>query len=131
MMKRGSTNHHTPSQDCSNCGQSGHPWFTCPRIICDGCNQYGHIYRHCWDRIPPSGTASPPKGRHNNENWLLCPQYSRNQCNDRRSHSRSNIRPHPRDRSVSHLRHPSADRHTSRDRNPRQRHMPDSSQAQS
>ena len=25
MMKRGSTDHHTPSQDCSNCGQSGHP----------------------------------------------------------------------------------------------------------
>ena len=66
MMKRGSTNHHTPSQDCSNCGQSGHPWFTCPHIICDGCNQYGHIYRHCWDRIPPSGTVSPPEGWHNN-----------------------------------------------------------------
>ena len=33
MMKRGSTDHHTPSQDCSNCGQLGHPWFTCPRII--------------------------------------------------------------------------------------------------
>ena len=47
MMKRGSTNHHMSSQDCSNCGQLGHPWFTCPRIICDGCNQYGHIYRHC------------------------------------------------------------------------------------
>ena len=66
MMKRGSTDHHTPSQDCSNCGQSGHPWFTCPRIVCDGCNHCGHIYRHCWDRIPPSGTVSPPKGRHNN-----------------------------------------------------------------
>ena len=66
MMKRGSTDHHTPSQDCSNCGQLGHPWFTCPHIICDGCNQCGHIYRHCWDRIPPSGTASPPKGLHNN-----------------------------------------------------------------
>ena len=25
MMKRGSTDHHTPSQDCSNCGQLGHP----------------------------------------------------------------------------------------------------------
>ena len=66
MMKRGSTDHHTPSQDCSNCGQLGHPWFTCPCIICNGCNQHGHIYRHCWDRIPPSGTASPPKGCHNN-----------------------------------------------------------------
>ena len=66
MMKRGSTDHHTPSKDCSNCGQTGHPWFTCPRIICDGCNQHGHIYRHCCDRIPPSGTASPPEGRHNN-----------------------------------------------------------------
>ena len=65
MMKRGSTNHHTPSQDCSNCGQTGHPWFTCPCIICDGCNQHGHIYRHCWDRIPPSGTANPPEGHHN------------------------------------------------------------------
>ena len=32
-----------------------------PHIICDRCNQCGHIYRHCWDRIPPSGTASPPK----------------------------------------------------------------------
>ena len=62
MMKRGSTDHHTPSQDCSNCGQLGHPWFTCPRIVCHGCNQYGHILRHCWDRIPPSGTVSPPKG---------------------------------------------------------------------
>ena len=66
MMKRGSTDHHTPSQDCSNCGQLGHPWFTCPHIVCHGCNQYGHILRHCWDRIPPSGTVSPPKGRHNN-----------------------------------------------------------------
>ena len=66
MMKRGSTNHHTLSQGCSNCGQSSHPWFTCPHIICHGCNQYGHIYRHCWDRMPPSGTASPPKGCHNN-----------------------------------------------------------------
>ena len=65
MMKRGSTDHHTPSQDCSNCGQSGHPWFTCPRIVCDRCNQYGHIYRHCCDRIPPSGTT-PSEGWHNN-----------------------------------------------------------------
>ena len=65
MMKRGPNDHHTPNQDCSNCGQLGHPWFTCPRIICDGCNQHGHIYRHCWDRIPPSGTASPPKNHHN------------------------------------------------------------------
>ena len=44
MMKRGSTDRHTPSQDCSNCGQLGHSWFTCPHIICDGCNQHGHIY---------------------------------------------------------------------------------------
>ena len=66
MMKRGSTNHHVPSQDCSNCGQLGHPWFTWPRIICHGCNQYGHILRHCWDRIPPSGTVSLPEGWHNN-----------------------------------------------------------------
>ena len=66
MMKRGSTDHHMPNQDCSNCGQLGHPWFTCPCIICDGCNQCGHIYRHCWDRIPPSGTTSPPEGRQNN-----------------------------------------------------------------
>ena len=65
MMKRGSTVHHTPSQDCSNCGQLGHPWFTCPRILCNRCNQCGHIYRHCWDRIPPSGTVSPPEGWHN------------------------------------------------------------------
>ena len=65
MTKRGSTDHHTSSQDCSNCGQLGHPWFTCPRIICNGCNQCDHIYRHCWDRIPPSGTVSPPKSHHN------------------------------------------------------------------
>ena len=25
MMKRGPTDHHTPNQDCSNCGQLGHP----------------------------------------------------------------------------------------------------------
>ena len=66
MMKRGSTDHHTPSQDCSNCGQLGHPWFTFPCIICNGCNQCGHIYRHCWDRIPPSRTVSPSKSHHNN-----------------------------------------------------------------
>ena len=66
MMKRGSTDHHTPSQDCSNCGQLGHPWFTCPCIVCHRFNQYSHILRHFWDRIPPSGTVSPPKGRHNN-----------------------------------------------------------------
>ena len=65
MMKRGLTDHHTPNQDCSNCGQLGHPWFTCLRIICDGCNQCGHIYRHCWDRIPLSETASPPESHHN------------------------------------------------------------------
>ena len=73
LMKRGSTNHHTPSQNCSNCGQTGHPWFTCPCIICDRCNQCGHIYRHCWDRIPPSGTASPPEARQNNGKWLSHP----------------------------------------------------------
>ena len=66
MMKRGTTDHHTPSQDCSNCGQLGHPWFTCPHIVCHRCNQHGHILRHCWDRIPPSGTVSPPEGQHNN-----------------------------------------------------------------
>ena len=44
MMKRGPNEHQTPNhhhtinQDCSNCGQLGHPWFTCLRIICDGCN---------------------------------------------------------------------------------------------
>ena len=71
MMKRGSNDRHTPNhhnklnQDCSNCGQVGHPWFTCPHIICDGCNQHGHIYRHCWDRILPSGTTSPPNNHHN------------------------------------------------------------------
>ena len=131
MMKRGSTDHHTPSQDCSNCGQLGHPWFTCPCIVCHGCNQYSHILRHCRDRIPPSGTVSPPEGWHNNGKRLSRPQYSGNRCDDRRSRSRSNIRPHPRDRSGSHSRHPSTDRHTSRDRNPRQRHTPDSNQAQS
>ena len=131
MMKRGSTDHHTPSQDCSNCGQLGHPWFTCPHIVCHRCNQYGHILRHCWDRIPPSGTVSPPEGQHNNGKRLSYPQYSGNQCDDRRSHSRSNIRPHSRDRSVSHPRHPSTDRHASRDRNPRRRHTPNSNRAQS
>ena len=131
MMKRGSNDHHTPSQDCSNCGQLGHPWFTCPRVICDRCNQHGHIYRHCWDRIPPSGTTSPPEGCHNNGRRPSHPRYSRNRHDDRRSCSRSNVRPHPRDRSASHSRHPSADRHTSRDRNPRRRHMPDRNQAQS
>ena len=65
MMKREPTDHHTPNQDCSNCGQLGHPWFTCLCIMCNGCNQCGHIYRHCWDRIPPSGTASPPESHHN------------------------------------------------------------------
>ena len=71
MMKRGpnehqsANHHHTSNQDCSNCGQLGHPWFICPCIICDGCNQCGHIYRHCWDRIPPSGTSSPPESHHN------------------------------------------------------------------
>ena len=81
MMKRGPNNHHTPNhhhtsnQDCSNCGQIGHPWFTCPRIICDGCNQRGHIYRHCWDRIPPSGTASPPENHHNHGRRPSRPRY--------------------------------------------------------
>ena len=131
MMKRGSTNHHMPSQDCSNCGQLGHPWFAYPHIMCNGCNQYGHIYRHCWDRIPPSGTVSQPKGQHNNGKGQSHPQYSGNRRDDRRSHSRSNIRPHPRDRSASHSRHPSADRHVSRDRNPRRRHTPNRNQAQS
>ena len=65
MMKRGPNDHHTLNQDCSNCGQLGHPWFSCLHIICDGCNQCSHIYRHCWDRIPSSGTASPPKNNHN------------------------------------------------------------------
>ena len=76
MMKRGHNEHHAPehhhapthhqpiNQDCSNCGQLGYPWFTCPCIICDGCNQCGHIYRHCWERIPPSGTSSPPDNHH-------------------------------------------------------------------
>ena len=119
MMRRGSTDQHMPNQDCSNCGQLGHPWFTCPCIICDGCNQCGHIYRHCWDRIPPSGAASPPKGRHNNGKQPSRPQYSGNRHDDRRSCSRSNVRPHARDRSASCSRYPSSDRHTSRDRNPR------------
>ena len=131
MMKRGSTDHHMTSQDCSNCGQLGHPWFTCPHIVCHRCNQYGHILRHCWDRKPPSGTVSPPESWHNNGKRLSCPQYSGNGHDDRRSHSRSNIRPHTRDRSGSHSRHPSADRQASRDRNATQRHTPDSNRAQS
>ena len=73
MMKRGSTDHHMPNQDCSNCGQLGQPWFACPHIICDGCNQCGHICRHCWDRIPPSGTSSPPESCHNHGRQPSCP----------------------------------------------------------
>ena len=58
MMKRGRNKQYTPehhhalthhqptNQDCSSCGQLGHPWLTCPCIICDGCNQCGHIYRY-------------------------------------------------------------------------------------
>ena len=71
IMKRGPNkhqapnHHHTINQDCSNCGQLGHPWFTCLRIICDECNLHGHIYRHCWDRIPLSGTSNPPENHHN------------------------------------------------------------------
>ena len=95
MMKRGPTDHHMPN--CSNCGQLGHPWFTCPRIICDGCNQRGHIYRHCWDRIPPSRTASPPKNHHNNGRRPSRPRYLVNQRDDRRSRSRSYVRLHLRD----------------------------------
>ena len=79
MMKRGPNeyqapnHHHTINQDCSNYGQLGHPWFTCPCIICDGCNQRGHIYRHCWDRIPLSGTSSLPENHHNNEMTIAPP----------------------------------------------------------
>ena len=78
MMKRGPNDHHTPNQDCSNCGQLGHPWFTCPCIICDGCNQCGHIYRHCWDRIPPSGTASPSENHHSHGRLPSIPRYPTN-----------------------------------------------------
>ena len=137
MMKRGPNEHHTPNhhhtinQDCSNCGQLGHPWFTCPRIICDGCNQCGHIYRHCWDRIPPSGTASPPENHHNHRRQPLRPRHPASQCDDRRSRSRSNVRLHQRDLSTNHSRHPSIDRHTSRDRKTGQRHTPDHILAQS
>ena len=128
MMKRGLNNHHMPNQDCSNCGQLGHPWFTCPRIICDGCNQHGHIYRHCSDRIPPSGTANPPKNHHNHGRRPSRPRYPANQHDDKRSCSQSNVRLHQRDRSASHSRHPSTDRHTRRDRNPGRRHTPDRNQ---
>ena len=129
MMKRGCNEHHTPehhhapthhqpiNQDCSNCGQIGHPWFTCPRIICDGCNQCGHIYRHCWERIPLSGTSSPPDNHHSRGRHPSHPRYTANQRDDRRSQSRSSIRIHQRDRSTSRSRHPSTDRHASRDRN--------------
>ena len=74
---------------------------------------------------------SPLESCHNNGNRLSCPRYSRNRHDDGRSCSRSNVRPHPRDRSASHSRHPSTDRHTSRDTNPRQRHMLDRNRAQS
>ena len=95
MMKRGPNDHHMPNQDCSNCGQLGHPWFTCPRIICDRCNQCGHIYRHCWDRLPLSGTASPPKNHHNHGRRPSCPRYPVNRCDDRRSCSRSSVKTTP------------------------------------
>ena len=131
MMKRGPNDHHMPNhhhmpnQDCSNCGQLGHPWFTCPRIICNGCNQCGHIYRHCWERIPLSGTASPPENHHNHGRRPSRPQYPTSRRDDRRSQSRSNVRQHQRDISASRSRHPSIDRHISRDRNPGRRHTPD------
>ena len=142
-MKRGRNEHHTPehhhasthhqpiNQDCSNCGQLGHPWFTCPRIICDGCNQRGHIYRHCWERIPLSGTSSPPDNHHSRGRRPSHPRYLANRRDDRRSQSKSNVRIHQRDRSTSHSRHPSTDRHTSRDRNTGRRHMPDCHRTQS
>ena len=137
MMKRGRNEHHTPehhhtqkhhqlmNQDCSNCGQLGHPWFTCPRIICDGCNQHVHIYRHCWERIPPSGTSSPADNHHPPGRCLSHPRYQALRRDDRRSQSRSSIRKHQRDSSTSRSRHPSTDRHTSRDRNTGRRHTPD------
>ena len=143
MMKRGRNEHHTPehhhtpthhqpiNQDCSNCGQIGHPWFTCPCIICDGCNQHGHIYRHCWERIPPSGTSSPPDNHHSRGRRPSLPRYTANRCDDRRSRSRSSVRIHQRDRSASCSRHPSTDRHTSRDRNTGRRHTPDRHRTQS
>ena len=124
MMKRGRNEHHAPehhhapthhqpiNQDCSNCEQIGHSWFTCPRIICDGCNQHGHIYRHCWERIPPSGTSSPPDNHHSRGRRPLHPRYPANRRDNRRSRSRSNVRIHQRDRSTSHSRHPSRDRNT-------------------
>ena len=118
MMKRGPTDHHTPNQDCSNCGQLGHPWFTCPCIVCDGCNQCGHIYRHCWDRIPLSGTASPPESHHNHGRQPSHPRYPVNRRDDRRSCSRPNVRLHPRDRSTSRSRHTSTDRSKSNTRKP-------------
>ena len=143
MMKRGPNEHHAPNhhhapthyqpikQDCSNCGQLGQPWFTCPHIICDGCNQRGHIYRHCWDRIPPSGTSSPPENHHSRGRRPSCPRHPTSRRDERRSRSRSNIRIYQRDRSTSHSRHPSTDRHTSRDRNTGWRHMPDCLRTQS
>ena len=136
MMKRGPNDHHisnhnhTINQDCSNCGQLGHPWFTCLRIICDGCNQCGHIYRHCWDRIPLSGTASLPENHHNHGRRPSRPWHHASRRDDR-SQSRSNVRLHQRDRSTSCSRHPSTDRHNSRDRNTGWRHMPDHIRAQS
>ena len=142
MMKRGCNEQHTPehhhapthrqpiNQDCSNCGQIGHPWFTCPLIICDGCNQRGHIYRHCWERIPPSGTSSPPDNHHSQGRHPSRPRYQANQRDDR-SRSRSNVRIHQRDRSTSCSRHPSTDRHASIDRNTGRRHTPDCHRTQS
>ena len=143
MMKREPNEHHTPNhhhapihhqtmnQDCSNCGQLGHPWLTCPHIICSGCNQHGNIYRHCWDRIPPSGTSSPPENHHSCGRQPSRPQHPTSRCDDRRSQSRSNVRIHQRDRSTSCSRHPSADRHTRRDRKTGWRHMPDHHRTQS
>ena len=140
MMKRGCNEHHAPehhhapthhqqiSQDCSNCGQLGHPWFTCPCIICDGCNQCGHIYRHCWDRIPPSGnpahrtTITQEADVHHALDTLWVNVMTEEVGADPTLGYT---------RSTSCSRHPSTDRHASRERNTGWRHTPDRHRTQS
>ena len=129
MMKRNPTD-HTQHHDCSNCGKTGHLWFNCPHIICDGYHEHGHIYRHCWNRIPPSGTVSPQEGRHNPGRQQSRPHHM-NRRDGWRSRSRSNNRSHPRDRSSSRPRHRSSDSHASRDRYPARRRTPDNRRTQS
>ena len=140
-MKRGRNEHHAPqhhhapthhqpiNQDCSNCGQIGHPWFTSPRIICDGCNQCGHIYTvgrgyhhqgHPAHRTAITHMADDHRALDTPHTDVMTEEVGADSTLG-----------YTRDRSTSHSRHPSADRHASRDRNTGRRHMPDRHRTQS